>query len=284
MSAKDYRSANEYFDRAIKIKSDYSLAFYWRGVLKNTTGDSNGAMADFETARNLAPQNMDFHVALADLYTTRGQFNEVVQELEAALTIAPFRNDLRARLLQVHLEREQWPSAEKILAEVKKNPELAKMPIWWKLESQMWQRRPEDRESPIKALDAIEQALKLDSSDQDSIQSLLKILIDSKQAEGYRRVIIMTDAFLNKQGSGPWWVYNARAVARANLKQPAEAAAEFDMALSMVDQYAIPPVPLGPMASRCASRPRRKLPVTTWGPICTPMVWSRACSRPWGRK
>src|ERR1044072_8672888 len=106
MSGKDYASANGYFDRAIKIKPDYSLAFYWRGVLKNTQGDSAGAMADFETARNLTPQNLDFHVALADLYTTRNQFNEVVQELEAALVISPFRKDLCARLLQVLRDRQ----------------------------------------------------------------------------------------------------------------------------------------------------------------------------------
>ncbi|HEV8606904.1 MAG TPA: tetratricopeptide repeat protein [Tepidisphaeraceae bacterium] len=242
MSGKDYRSAGEYFDRALKIKPDYALALYWRGVMKNTTGDVNGALVDFEQARNLVPSNVDFHVALADLYTSRNQFDEVVQELEAAVNLAPSRNDLRARLLQVHLDRKQWTSAEKILKEVKENADLNKIPLWWKLESQMWQMRGD----PLKALDSIEQALKLNPQDQDAIQNLLKILIDSRNPEGYRRVIILTDEFLQKQQARPWWIYNSRGTARAALKQPAEAAAEFDKALSAVDASATPPIPIDP--------------------------------------
>ena len=55
LSKKDYKSALQHFDDAIKSNEKYAAAYYARGTCHLHSGEKNKAVEDFKTALQLEP-------------------------------------------------------------------------------------------------------------------------------------------------------------------------------------------------------------------------------------
>lgn len=231
MRQKDYRSARECLDQAVKNDPQYAAAWYYRGMMRLDEGDMSGAMSDLERARDLSPSNVDILTGLAEYHRRRNQSEESARILESAVQIDPLRKDVRLRLIQLYFADRRWPMVERHLEEAKSSPQLSQDPGWWKLEADMW----DQRQNLQKAFDAIQTALKMAPSDPETIYTFLDILLRSGQ---YEQVVSVTDRVLkgNPPDQIPWWVYMLRGAAfRKQEGRLAEAERAFDSALSAVD-------------------------------------------------
>ncbi|MPM27895.1 hypothetical protein SDC9_74410 [bioreactor metagenome] len=59
MKQKNYKQAKEDFDTAIKLKSDFAVAYVNRGFTKIGLKDKKGARKDWETAKKLGFRQAD---------------------------------------------------------------------------------------------------------------------------------------------------------------------------------------------------------------------------------
>jgi Tfp pilus assembly protein PilF len=75
-------SAEEDFDRAIRIEPSYARAYHMRGVVRENKGDSDGAMADFTKAIELKPEYAAAYYSRAALYTKLGKEDYAAEDIE----------------------------------------------------------------------------------------------------------------------------------------------------------------------------------------------------------
>jgi tetratricopeptide (TPR) repeat protein len=74
------------------------------GRLADVDGDSMAAIAAFEQAVRLAPNNPQMHLQLADAYASRARHDEALAELMAALLVAPGDAHVHAAVGSVYLD------------------------------------------------------------------------------------------------------------------------------------------------------------------------------------
>ena len=110
---KNYQHAMEDFDKALKIKPDYSKAFVNRGICKEFLGDTIAALKDCETSAKLDPGLFIAHKNIAIIKNQLGLKTEAIQEWDLALKISPdYYQGFNERGL-IKLQLEDFPSAEK---------------------------------------------------------------------------------------------------------------------------------------------------------------------------
>ena len=82
-----YEKALEMFNRVIENQSCADLkcdAYGERGKIEDGLNDLNGAVADYEKARQCRPASAEFKEALGNMYFKRGNFRERLGDLKGA--------------------------------------------------------------------------------------------------------------------------------------------------------------------------------------------------------
>jgi TolB-like protein/Flp pilus assembly protein TadD len=100
-TAKEAQDAVDGFSQALRLDSDYALAYAGRSLVvgssviilatraSNTRANSERALADARKSIALAPELPDGHLALAVAHESLLEFAHAVEEYERALTLAP---------------------------------------------------------------------------------------------------------------------------------------------------------------------------------------------------
>jgi tetratricopeptide (TPR) repeat protein len=86
MSDANYVAAKADFDKAIKLKSRSSLAFYDRALLKIHMGELESAMSDLNSALKIFGKNPTEVLTERDIYSKRAQLNLWMKNWEAAVS------------------------------------------------------------------------------------------------------------------------------------------------------------------------------------------------------
>lgn len=76
-------------ERALTIEPNNALIYYWLGQANEKLGQPDIALTYYRQSVELNPQQLDFRLALADLYYDLGQFSQARIEYETLLDLNP---------------------------------------------------------------------------------------------------------------------------------------------------------------------------------------------------
>jgi serine/threonine-protein kinase len=85
----DWAGAEREFLRAIELNPNYSSAHHWYAFLLMTVGDTKGAIAEIEIARDSEPLSPIINAELGYFYLFARQYDRALQELEVASRLDP---------------------------------------------------------------------------------------------------------------------------------------------------------------------------------------------------
>jgi tetratricopeptide (TPR) repeat protein len=228
INARQVEQARRYVNEALAADPTYATALYQRGSISLATGDLAAAEKDLAQARDIDPNRVDVHVALAEVYRRRNQIDDSCNELEFALQLAPTMRDVRLKLLNQYAAAPHWIPFTRLLDAAKANPQLSGDPVWWKLEAQMWFQQ-KDYE---KAMASIYTALQMAPQDEEAMQTLLEVAAAKGDVDA---VLALTKPDPDHAVTRSWWMLNARAAALKQKGQAKEAEALLDDAVRAVD-------------------------------------------------
>ncbi|WP_320674008.1 tetratricopeptide repeat protein [Prochlorococcus sp. MIT 1341] len=97
----DYVGALKDFNKAIEIKSDDGLYFYFRGTCLNESNDYQGALRDFNQAIEMVPDNIDSYFNRA---VVKKKLNDLKGACEDWKKAAELGDEEAAELLKEHCE------------------------------------------------------------------------------------------------------------------------------------------------------------------------------------
>ena len=216
--------------QVLKIDPRNAGALYYRGMIRQLSGDADGALADLLAARNQEPSNAEMRVAVANAYRKRGRVRDAIEELEQTLQSAPARADARVLLAELYFADRRWLPAERLLADARSMPEFATDSTWAYLESRMWVMR----DDLGKAFASIRAALQANPQHTESQYMYLDIL---RMAGKFDDIVTLTEG-ASKQPAPlvAWQVHVARGYALKQIPaRVAQAEAAFDAGLSSID-------------------------------------------------
>ncbi len=81
--AKDYAKAIDLFTQAIKLDTNFALAYYWRGATYHSAGDLENALPDYQQALALKPAELQVHEDIAEVYALLDELDRAIAEYEA---------------------------------------------------------------------------------------------------------------------------------------------------------------------------------------------------------
>ncbi len=230
---QEFQAAQDDFAQALKLDSggDAAYALYAnRGILWFQQGKFDEAVADLRRAIRMKPKDYQPYVSLAQVYQKQGRRDEAVAQLDAAVALEPglaFLYRLRARL---HLEGKDFDAAlqdagRAIAAEVQSGsaPTLARDYVEKGRVLYLCRRYGE-------AVAACDEALKLRPN---FAPAHLQRADAALRLGQYREAADSLDAYLKNGGKPQAGVYQARAVARAELGDPAGAIEDCTVALTL---------------------------------------------------
>ena len=84
---------DDHFDRAIKLKSDFSFAYYNRGHAKFHKGDLNGALVDYSKSIELNPKDADAFANRGIIKDKMGDVNGSLADFRKAIELNPKKRD-----------------------------------------------------------------------------------------------------------------------------------------------------------------------------------------------
>lgn len=101
----DLKSARGFAEKSLQLRADNPAALQYRALakMKDSPADIDGAIIDFKSALQLAPQNADLHVAAAEAYMARRDVAGATREMESAVAIAPRSKMVWSRLMDLYL-------------------------------------------------------------------------------------------------------------------------------------------------------------------------------------
>jgi tetratricopeptide (TPR) repeat protein len=85
----DVDEALRFYDEAIRLKRDYSNAFYNRGVARSDKGDIEGALKDYDEAIRLKPDSADTFNNRGILRRTKGDLEGALKDYDEAIRLKP---------------------------------------------------------------------------------------------------------------------------------------------------------------------------------------------------
>ncbi|MBC7784190.1 MAG: tetratricopeptide repeat protein [Burkholderiales bacterium] len=227
MRAGDFKKADELITKALAMRPGDPAGMYYRAQIRLNSDPPNveGARQDLEHVIQVSPGNIEARLTLADLHTRSGDRQSAVAELEKAwqLNSDGTGKPVLLRLLDVYLTAvpPRTIDAQRTIDLAKSSPVLASDPDLMMAEASLVLLKGDSRK-------AIELARKSVAASPNGTQTYFKLLL---QAKAYRQVLSEADTVLQKDKS-LWWLYVLRGQANRRLDQRAEAAKDFDAALS----------------------------------------------------
>jgi len=81
--AGEYDEAIDLFTQAIELSPNLGLAYYWRGATYQRTGDVEAAVSDYRQALDIAEDEIQIRIDIADVYALYGDVESAIAELES---------------------------------------------------------------------------------------------------------------------------------------------------------------------------------------------------------
>jgi tetratricopeptide (TPR) repeat protein len=128
---KNYKRGIEEFDLALRYNPTNASILSSRGVAKFSSGDYEGAEADYTAALAIQPNNPDFWFNMGCLQLRQDRLDEAIKSFEATLKINPKDRQCQAKLAQARerlkpqgLTNKQIREAEKRLRKAQRDEAL----------------------------------------------------------------------------------------------------------------------------------------------------------------
>lgn len=226
--------ASEVINTALVADPKDAAAIYYRGLIKlnRPQRDTRGAIADMQAVLKVDPRNVSARMLMADAHLIAGARDRALAALSDILRDAPLNREVRKRLIDAHAEKREWESVIRLAQEAEQLAGLRGDPLWPQaLAMALSSKNPPDYP---KAIEAILRALQRTPQESNAgvAREYLSLLL---RAGDFEKVLTLTSDFI-KQKQGMWWVYQARGVARAEMKDLPAALGEFDRALAEADK------------------------------------------------
>lgn len=228
LNSNRVEQASRRLDDVITSHPQHVAALYYRGILRLQTGRNiSGAIADLAQVRNLAPANIDARILLAQAHRTAGALDHAIRELEQA--IADFPTDKRLRLTLIDYygsaSPPRWGQAERMIRELRANPQFANDPDLINAEGVIAQARNDHETAARYFAEALTHAPQNPAIHRNHLNALLR-------ARKYREVLSESDKLL-QAGLNAWWVHQVRGVAKRYSNDREGAMNELEQALSL---------------------------------------------------
>ena len=85
----DYKGAIADYDKVIRLKPDFALAYLNRGSAKGKLGQDSAAIADYDTAIRLQPDFADAYVSRGSTKALLGHYDTAIVDLDTAIRLKP---------------------------------------------------------------------------------------------------------------------------------------------------------------------------------------------------
>lgn len=222
-----YEEALTPLNRIVERDPRNATARYYRGLVRLRGGNPEPELAitDLAAARDVNPEDVKVRTALVEAYRRHNQPERAIKELEAVLKQNPASREVRLALIDSYtaLIPPDWKQVERLVYEAQANMQMSQDPVWYERGAQMWAAR----EDGARALDQVRKAMQLAPGERTT-RVYLDVLL---QNNAYQALLDET-ASASAEGQAPWWMSNARAVARRRLNDRDGAMVEFEAALS----------------------------------------------------
>ncbi|MGH7214172.1 MAG: tetratricopeptide repeat protein, partial [Tepidisphaeraceae bacterium] len=231
MNTQRFDQAMERLNAAIGVDARNTNALYYRGLvhLQQAKPDPEAAIRDLAIVREVEPSNADARFWMSEALRRKGDSDNAVRELAETLKIVPLNKMVRMKLIDLCATHNppRWGDAERLITEAKGMAAFQSDADWDAAEARMWLARGDSK----KAVSSISRARKLAPADPGILQTFLTTLVRAKQ---YRPVLEETDKLIARDAKNvPWWVYQARGVAKRFLGDKEGALAELTAGMEL---------------------------------------------------
>ena len=86
---KEYEESIQYYNEAIKLKPDFVVAYYNRGIAHNNKGEYDNALWDFNMAIYLNPNYADAYINRGFAYHCKGEYDNAIRDFNMAIHLNP---------------------------------------------------------------------------------------------------------------------------------------------------------------------------------------------------
>jgi len=87
--ATDFEERLLFYSRAIRLKPDYAVVFYNRGLTRHEKGDLEGALFDYNEAIRLKPDDADYFINRGILRQEKGDLDGALLDYDQAIRLKP---------------------------------------------------------------------------------------------------------------------------------------------------------------------------------------------------
>jgi tetratricopeptide (TPR) repeat protein len=87
--ADDLDEKLQFYGRAIRLKPNYAVAFYNRGIARQDKADLDGALRDYNEAIRLRPDDADFHINRGLVRQDKGNMKGALEDFNEAVRLNP---------------------------------------------------------------------------------------------------------------------------------------------------------------------------------------------------
>ncbi len=108
---EDYDAAIAYYEQALGLAPQQAPVLSALAEAKSQNDDISAAIYYAEKARNASPENISYHRQLARLHREAGQYDEAIQSYQRLLDRFPSQIDARMDLAEVQVEAQQPDAA-----------------------------------------------------------------------------------------------------------------------------------------------------------------------------
>ncbi len=112
LDKKNYAEAVDAFQKALQSKADFADAHYNLGLALDGLGEPQKALQALAEARNLAPEDFDVLLAIADVQLGQGHIDQALAAAQQAVDLAPEEASVRMAHGQLLLKAKKYPAAK----------------------------------------------------------------------------------------------------------------------------------------------------------------------------
>jgi tetratricopeptide (TPR) repeat protein len=229
LTSRKYDQAATTLKKVLEIDPKNFTALYHFGLVRmqQPQPDLEESIKYLQQARDINVRNVEIRMTLAQAYRQRNDLDSAVNEIQAILDLVPANAQARLTLLELYsaYTPPRWSDYERTIKDALAIRQFANDPEWYQRESTMWLRRNDNAQAVAK----MQEAVKLAPDNPAILNSYLMTLAET---DNYNPLLRETERLLSKNLK-TWWVYNARAVAKANLNDRQGALADFSTGLDI---------------------------------------------------